>query len=400
MLAVQVDSFVGRFVDRVVGAGAEVHHPPGGGYFGLRRGGAPIAVYVRAHWATIRLPAAVAQSALAGGNATLEKQAGSVWYVRYAEAALAAPGVFDEALAFAMRTLGVQSAADSLREVPGESVISDGSSAPGRAVSPLAGLALSIAHCPEVEAARKQPGHSCSKIVGLQSADPSTWQVPEPWAGNLARGRIVFLSSNPSINAEEDYPRGDWDDAEVVDFVTERFTHGWVRDDRVLLRDGTYYPKKVQFWVRVRKCAGELLGREADPAVDYVMTEVVHCKSTDEIGVAKAASTCVDRHLDRVMTASSAPLIVVLGAKARDELEGLWDLPPGFGQKGTVGIDEEANLFVRTLGGRPRLIAYLWHPTGFETVKKFAESYPIHLSRLQQVVAGHLAPEDLVPAAR
>jgi len=273
VLVVQVDPFVGLLVDRVVAVGAEVHDPPGGGgYFGLRRGGAPIAVYVRAHWVTIRLPVAVAESALVGGMATLEKQAGSVWYVRYAEAALADPGAFDEALGYAMRTLGVLPAAESQPEVPDEPVVSDGPSALARGLSPLAGLALSIAHCPEVEVARSTAGHPCRKIVTSQPADPKVWQMPEPWAGNLATGRIVFLSSNPSINHAEEYPRGDWDDGKVVDFVTERFTHGWVKNGQVLLLDGTYHPKKVQFWVRVRKRAAELLGRVADPAVDYVMT--------------------------------------------------------------------------------------------------------------------------------
>lgn len=399
-LTVKVDPFVGRFVDRLVDAGAEVHHPPGGAYVALRRDGAPIAVYVRAHWVTIRLPVTDAESAVAGGYASLEKQAGSVWYVRYPEKAIADPIVFDEAFGYAVGALGVQPAAEPDPETPGEPALSDGTSATGRAEGPLAGLVLSIARCPEVEVARAKPGHPCSRIVGLQSAEPGVWQVPEPWAGNLGGGRIVFLSSNPSINAAEDYPRGDWTDAKVVDFVTERFTHGWVKNDRVLLLDGMYHPTRVQFWVRVRKRAAELLGREADPGVDYAMTEVVHCKSTKEIGVAKAAPLCVDRHLDRVMAASAAPLVVVLGAKARDELTPLWGLPPGFGKKGIAGIDEEANLFVRTLGGRPRLVAYLWHPTGSTLPQTFAASYPTYLDKLRQVVAGDLAPEHVLPADR
>lgn len=104
----------------------------------------------------------------------------------------------------ALRTLGVRSAAEPQPEVRDEPVISDGSSVPGRGLSSLAGLALSIAHCPEVEAARREPGHPCRKIVTSQSADPKLWQAPEPWAGNLASGRIVFLSSNPSINHAEE----------------------------------------------------------------------------------------------------------------------------------------------------------------------------------------------------
>lgn len=392
----QVDPFVGRFVDQLVQAGVEIHYPPGGGYFGLRRGEAPIAVYVRAHWVTIRLQVADAERALSGGYTTLERRTASVWYVRYPEAVLARPVVFDEALGYATGALGVDPAAQSVPDAPGEPSMPGGPSAGDL----IAGVVLSVARCPELEVARSIPGHPCGKIVGLQSAAPESWQVPEPWAGNLAGGRIVFLSSNPSINADEDYPRGDWDDAKIADFVTERFTHGWVKDERVLLRDGTYHPKKVQFWLRIRKRAAELLCREADPAVDYAMTEVVHCKSTNEVGVAKAAPTCVARHLDRILAASAAPLVVVVGAKARDELKQLWGLPPGFGQTATVGTDEEANLFLHSLGGRPRLIAYLWHPTGPASPHTFAKSYPTYLARLQQLVAGHLEPPDILPVGR
>lgn len=47
----------------------------------------------------------------------------------------------------------------------------------------------------------------------------------------------------------------------------------------------------VRFWAAVRKQAFRLLGHLAVPGVDYAMTEVVHCKSAGERGVADALCT-------------------------------------------------------------------------------------------------------------
>lgn len=277
---------------------------------------------------------------------------------------------------------------------------------PADAADHLATLALSIARCSEVDRARADPKHPCHKVVCLQSANPHTYQLPEPWAGNLTDGRIVFVSSNPSVSeagdhqsgeTAEEYPTAAWDDARIADFITNRFTHGWATADGRFLRKDQTYSKPVAFWSRIRKRATELLNQEADPARDYVMTEVVHCKSKQEKGVSAAADLCAPRHLDRILTAASAPLIVILGARARDQLASAWDLPEGFGTKATVGVDETANIAIRNLGGRPRVVTYLWHPTGMTAPTKFTDAYPRHIERLRQLIAGDLPPETFTP---
>ena len=285
-------------------------------------------------------------------------------------------------------------------------------STPGRdpgARGDPAELALSVARCLEVDAARLDSGHPCHGLVNLQSPDPSQWQVPEAWAGNLTEGRIVFVSSNPSISeagdaqsghAAEDYPTGSWGDEKIADFVINRFAHGWATAaGKFRLTDGTYSRKSVTFWTGTRNRASELLGRVADPAADFVMTEVVHCKSKAQKGVPKAASTCAALHLDRILAATSAPLVVILGAHASDLLARRWNLPEGFGAKGVVGIDEGVSLAVRTLGGRPRVVAFLWHPSGMTGPKTFGGAYPEHLAQLRSLVSGDAGVESFTGAS-
>jgi hypothetical protein len=58
---------------------------------------------------------------------------------------------------------------------------------------------------------------------------------------------------------------------------------------------------RMHFWALVRSRAAELLGRAAVPGDDYSITEVVYCKSADEIDVGAAAAFCADRYLTRLV---------------------------------------------------------------------------------------------------
>src|ERR1035437_3115128 len=164
-------------------------------------------------------------------------------------------------------------------------------------------------------------------------------------------------------------------------------------DGHFHLHDGSLSPKSVTFWAGVRNRASEIYGRPATPVDDYVMTEVVHCKSKGDRGVKAAAGNCADRHLDHILALSPAPLLVILGKRARELLVPRWDLGPEFGTAATAGKDEWANLQVRNVGGRDRLIPFLCHPYGITAPKTFETAYPTQLSRLQELVAGRIAPK-------
>lgn len=245
----------------------------------------------------------------------------------------------------------------------------------------LSELALSVARCGEVPRARVDRRHDCHRIVSSQ-VDDDRWQVPEAWAGGLATARVVFVSSNPSISLgppdapseAENYPTASWTDLAIASFITQRFDRWATPEGRFRQLDGQL-SRPVPFWRRVRDRASELLGREADPAVDYAMTEVVHCKSRGELGVDEAVERCAFLHLERILAACPARLVVVLGARARDHLVPLWRLPPGFGRGDRPG-DEVDHQAVLGLAGRDRLVIHLPHPTGMEPLSRFPDAFP------------------------
>ena len=167
-------------------------------------------------------------------------------------------------------------------------------------------LLLEIARCPEAAHCFTHPtaDHPCQKIIQVQGAGSlAELQVPEPWSGELEHALILFLSSNPSISTAEVYPRWKWPDEEIADFFGGRFGGGrrqWIKDGTKSLRPDGSYGKATAFWAAVRQRAMELWQGDVRPGVDYALTEIVHCKSKSEIGVAEARKRCVPRYLRRV----------------------------------------------------------------------------------------------------
>jgi uracil-DNA glycosylase len=197
---------------------------------------------------------------------------------------------------------------------------------------------LSIVHCQNLTHCMANPTdiNPCSAIVGWQKMHGFIpHQIPEPWSGKIETAPILFVSSNPSISQEEDYPfigtdstqtTNPWTNGEIEDFFTNRFSKKWIQNGvRVLNKDGTY-SKVVRYNAQVRKYAHDLLGRIAVPGEDYAFTEVVHCKSRGEFGVVKASKICAEKYLQPILAKSGARLIVVLGKVARNLVSGLLSL--------------------------------------------------------------------------
>lgn len=179
-------------------------------------------------------------------------------------------------------------------------------------------LLLSIAHCFEVEKvlASKDLVHPCSKIVLSQG---SPFQIPEPWNGNLVFAPILFISSNPSINEEEDYPNHAWEDSHIVNFFENRFQEDQTDDRRVLLKSGGY-STKVKFWNELRNRTAEILQcapETVELGKDFSITEVVHCKSRKNEGVKESLDFCSQKYLRKILEVSGARLLVVLGKFAK-----------------------------------------------------------------------------------
>lgn len=197
----------------------------------------------------------------------------------------------------------------------------------------------------------------CSAIVGSQVGPPGGFHVPEPWSGHIARAPVLFVSSNPSIDSAEAYPTRSWDDERRADFFAGRFDQRavpWV-DHRMRPLLATEPPAHrdtgTRFWFAAQARASELLEHPAVAGTDFALTEVVHCKSPAEIGVAEAYATCVQTWLRPVLRAATAPVIVLFGAYAKRAFYDLLGIQPGSPMTGPVNIE-----------GNSRIVLQLPHP--------------------------------------
>jgi uracil-DNA glycosylase len=223
-------------------------------------------------------------------------------------------------------------------------------------------LLLEIARCPIVDQCLAQPGvnHPCRTIVHSQQVRfVEDFQVPEPWSGDLAKAPILFVSSNPSIG-DDYYPRGSWSNTDIQQFFEYRFggdkgRRAWVENGiRPWMGNGRY-GSSVRFWSSVKARTFEILEREAKPGIDYALTEVVHCKSRKEQGVAEALDYCATRYLERVVALSGAKVIVSLGSIAEKAIRSVYEIPLQVNVYGPI-----------TLGERVRYISFLPHPNSWK----------------------------------
>jgi hypothetical protein len=185
---------------------------------------------------------------------------------------------------------------------------------------------LQIARCP-LFALGGMAGSPCQTILGVQNNLPHAQrQVPEPWRGRLD-SPLLFVSSNPSIDPDDDSPLACNSDEELVSYFEAGFPQAF---PRVRLRNGNVRPNYVRFWASLRNRAAEIWNlppNEIRPGLDFSITEIVHCKSQSEVGVTAALGTCKQLHWNTIISASSAQLIVVIGKVARDSFSLPFPIP-------------------------------------------------------------------------
>ncbi len=221
-------------------------------------------------------------------------------------------------------------------------------------------LLVDIAHCPvasSIRCGKSNGGHPCHVVVTTQRKE--SFQLPEPWSGRLDTAPIVFISSNPSINRSEACPDDSWTLSRTTDFFHNRFSPSapWVKDGLyVLQRDGhSYSGDWVRFWASARSRSCEILGKtksEIKPGIDFALTEVVHCKSLKEEGVKQAQDFCSKLYLGRILSVSSARILVVLGAQAKEGIVNYFgaEMAPTPNHNGVFRV------------GSNRMITFLPHP--------------------------------------
>jgi len=278
-------------------------------------------------------------------------------------------------------------------------------------------LAEEVCDCPEVANALRSSSHPCHEVVTVQglTMERATRQRPEPWFGNLQAAKVLFISSNPSINEDpgdqrEEFPTYEWEPERAAQFFVERIT---TRDDSPVTfghpaeknfltrcldgqyRSGVTQPKKPQpTWNNTHERALELLGPNADPRSNYAITEVVHCKSSMGRGVEASAGFCTDTWMRRILEASAANVVVLLGRHVRDKFAfARLDPPPDFGNGSSYAAMQPIDrclrdTFVSDYGGRNRVYLFNWHPTAMK-LRTLSKVYgPAAVQALHHVAQG------------
>lgn len=207
-------------------------------------------------------------------------------------------------------------------------------------------LGETISSCSSVNKATSDVTHPCHKVVSWQKTQlielkdvrnyyDTPAHRPEAWTGDLDNAPIIFLASNPSFNPEENYP--DWTDAwsgeDIRQFATRRFINEGERTfgaidsgpnrDKTYLKNNQPSDKSVAYWREIRGRVAELLGKQVDQVSahsDFVMTEMVHCKSFNEIGVSEALEECSSNYLNQIFSISPASIVIVMGKKPAEQL--------------------------------------------------------------------------------
>ena len=173
------------------------------------------------------------------------------------------------------------------------------------------------------------PTHPCDHIIDFQRKNGNAqnindFQLPEPWNGDIVNAPILVISSNPAYSSCELYPTLDWPDPMIADFFINRFKnrgkYSWVLNNKVLNKDGTR-SKTVRYWSSIQKRIEEILGVCAKPGIDYCITELVHCKSSNEKGVKKALPVCAGNFCCDILKITGAKLIIVIGSIAKNYIK-------------------------------------------------------------------------------
>jgi hypothetical protein len=276
---------------------------------------------------------------------------------------------------------------------------------------PARELLVEISRCFKAQTclAAEDPRHACSEIVTLQWSHRTPaerldrWRdehhMPEPWYGHLERAPILFLSSNPSISIPPSVfpnplppysrqghpllsrlgraPTMAWEDDALERWYEDAFDFRVAGGNKGLKADGMPKPH-TQYWSWAKNRAEELIpNRGVRPGIDYALTEVVHCKSQEEEGVGDAAKVCADRYLSRVLDASAATVIIVVGKPAKKAITSRMPFPPP--DPRLVGP-------VR-LGSRERYFAFIAHPSSSLPKTLATCLRPDEVTQLREVVA-------------
>lgn len=230
-------------------------------------------------------------------------------------------------------------------------------------------LAVEIMRCPILAECLGEGGYrlACYDVaVGPAGPHQEHW-VPDPWVGHLTEAPLLFVSSSTAggWDAYQD-PSGlsvDSEDEALLDWEDGGFDQGQLPGivQGVYPVDSQGNPgKAVRYWEWALARAEEVLPQPVEPGVGYALTEVVHCSSTGEQQVWSALRTCATLYLERVLAASPAQVVVLVGSVARWAFQEHLNLDVPDHLLGPVEV-----------AGRERLLVSVRHPNSRGRVKSF-----------------------------
>ena len=231
-------------------------------------------------------------------------------------------------------------------------------------------LAVEIMRCPILAACLGEGGYRlpCHAVaVGPGGPHQGHW-VPDPWVGHLTEAPLLFISSSTaggwdayqdssglSVDSE-DLALLDWEDGGFDESQRPGIEGGMYPTDSQGKRG-----RAVRYWAWALARAGEVLPPPVIPGLGYALTEVVHCSSESEgKQVRSALSTCATRYLERVLAASLAQVVVLVGQVAKDAFAEFLHLDVADHLLGPIQV-----------AGRDRLLVSIRHPNSRREVKSF-----------------------------
>jgi uracil-DNA glycosylase len=233
-----------------------------------------------------------------------------------------------------------------------------------------------IIYCPNIELYYNKKDTICNDIIGFQQGvQKASFQIPEPFCGEIDKAKILIIGSNPSIDLKQNelFPTYEWDENRIIEYFYKRYEKYIENGTKKIMKNGKY--RTVQYWsginVRVKEIF-ELINKEFIPGIDYCLTEIVHCKSNHEFGIKKAVNYC-NKYLKEIIKLSPASLLMIVGKTAKKSFCKQYELEKYLNKK----VSDSENI-----EGKERLIYFIPAPNAVGSVKmmkKYLEEHEINI---------------------
>ena len=224
-------------------------------------------------------------------------------------------------------------------------------------------------------------GNPCDRIIKDQAVSGGARHAPEPWSGHFRNAPVIFIGLNPRFLPGIDFPSPGDADETLIDFFDGRFDgpDPAIKDGVCpRLPDGGY-SEANNYWQSVKFLAEWALDKVVEPGVDYALTEVVHCCSSEgKLAYGTVGRECSARYFRLVMEeARNSKIWFALGTQAQEAIRVHMDFRD---------VDECSRLKTVEIGGSEKLVVFLNHPSARQPLRTLFPS-PAEMRRIRKHVS-------------